>query len=34
VELNLHSPDMPSWRGARFKKGTGTTLPIPFTFYL
>jgi hypothetical protein len=24
VELYLHSPNMPSWRGAQFKKNTGT----------
>jgi hypothetical protein len=27
VELHLHSPNMPPWRGAKFKKSTGTTLP-------
>jgi len=27
VELYLHSPSMPSWHGAQFKKkSTGTTL--------
>jgi hypothetical protein len=28
VELYLHSPNTPPWRGAQFKKGTGTTLPL------
>jgi len=31
VELYLHSPNTPSWRGAQFKKSTVTTLPLPFT---
>jgi len=26
VELYIHSPNTPSWRGARFKKSTETTL--------
>jgi hypothetical protein len=30
LELYLHSPNTPSWRGAQFqKKSTGTTLPLP-----
>jgi hypothetical protein len=29
VELYLHSPNMPSWRGAQLKKSTGTTLRLP-----
>jgi hypothetical protein len=29
VELYLHSPNTPSWRGAQLKKSTGTTLPSP-----
>jgi hypothetical protein len=28
VELYLHFPNTPSWRGAQFKKSTGTTLPL------
>jgi hypothetical protein len=29
VEVYLHSPNTPSWRGAQFKgKSTGTTLPV------
>jgi hypothetical protein len=28
VELYLHSSSTPSWRGARLKKSTGTTLPF------
>jgi hypothetical protein len=31
AELNLHSYNTPSWRGAQLKKSTGTTLPLPFT---
>jgi hypothetical protein len=31
VDLYIHSPNTPSWRGAQFKKNTGTTLPLPFT---
>jgi hypothetical protein len=27
VELYLHSPNTPSWRGAQFKKTRGTNLP-------
>jgi hypothetical protein len=31
VELYFHSPNMPSWRGAQFKKtGTGATSPLPY----
>jgi hypothetical protein len=29
VELFLHSPNMPSWRGAQLKKSTVITLPLP-----
>jgi hypothetical protein len=29
VELYLHSPITPSWRGAQLKEATGTTLPLP-----
>jgi hypothetical protein len=29
MELYLHFPNMPSWRGAQLKKSTGTTLPLP-----
>jgi len=29
VELYLHSSNMPSWGGAKLKKSTGTTLPLP-----
>jgi hypothetical protein len=29
VELYLHSPNTPSWRGAQLKKAEGTTLPLP-----
>jgi hypothetical protein len=29
VELYIHSPNTPSWRGAQLKKRTGTTLPLP-----
>jgi hypothetical protein len=32
VELYLHSSNKPSWRGARLKKSTGTTLLLP-TFH-
>jgi hypothetical protein len=32
MELYLHSPNTPSWCGAQFKKGTGTTLPLPVSF--
>jgi len=32
VELYLHSPNTPSWRGAQLKKSTGTTLPFTFTY--
>jgi hypothetical protein len=31
VELYLHSPSTPSWRGIQFKKSTDN---FPFTFYL
>jgi hypothetical protein len=31
VELYLHSPNTPPWRGAQLRKSTGTTLPLPFT---
>jgi hypothetical protein len=30
VELYLHSPNTPSWRGAQLGGSTGTTLPLPF----
>jgi hypothetical protein len=29
VELYLHSPNTPSWRGAQLKKNTGANLPLP-----
>jgi hypothetical protein len=29
MELYLHSPSTPSWRGALLNKSTGTTLPLP-----
>jgi len=29
VELYLHYPNTPLWRRVRFKKSTGTTLPLP-----
>jgi len=29
VELYLHFPNAPSWRGAQLKESTGTTLPLP-----
>jgi hypothetical protein len=32
VELNLHSPNTPSWCGAQLGGSTKTTLPL--TFYL
>jgi hypothetical protein len=28
VELYIHSPNTPSWRGALLKNSTGTTLPL------
>jgi hypothetical protein len=28
VELYLHSPNTPSWRGAQLKESTGTTSPL------
>jgi hypothetical protein len=28
VELYLHSPNTPSWRGAELKRSAGTTLPL------
>jgi hypothetical protein len=28
VESYFHSPNTPLWRGAQFKKSTGTTLPL------
>jgi hypothetical protein len=31
VELYLHSPNTPAWRGAQLKISTGTTLLLPFT---
>jgi len=31
VELYLHSSNTPLWRGDQFKKGTGTTLPLPLS---
>jgi len=34
VELHLHSPNKPSWRGAWFKKSTGTTLHLPLPLAL
>jgi hypothetical protein len=30
MELYLHSPNTPSWRGARLQKSTGATLPLPY----
>jgi hypothetical protein len=30
MELYLHSPSTPSWRGAQLRKNTGTTLALPF----
>jgi hypothetical protein len=33
MELYLHSPSMPSWRGAQLKKITGTTLCLPFYLF-
>jgi len=30
VELYLHSPNMPSWRGAQVKKSTGTIFYLYF----
>jgi len=30
VELYLHSPNSPSWRGDQLKKSTGSTLPFTF----
>jgi hypothetical protein len=30
VELYLHSPNTPSWRGAQLNKSTGTTLSQPY----
>jgi hypothetical protein len=32
VGLYLHSPNIPSWCGALFKKSTGTILTPPVTF--
>jgi hypothetical protein len=34
VELYLHPPNTPSWRGAQLKNSTWTTLPLflPFNF--
>jgi hypothetical protein len=29
VEIYLHSPNTPSWRGAQLKESAGTTLPSP-----
>jgi hypothetical protein len=29
VELYLHSPNTPSWRGGQLNKSTGTTLLLP-----
>jgi len=29
VELYLHSPNTPSWRGVQLQKSTGTTLSLP-----
>jgi len=29
VNLHLHSPNTPSWRGAQLKRSTETTLPLP-----
>jgi hypothetical protein len=37
VGLHLHSPNMPSWRGASLSTGTlylPLSLPLPFTFHL
>jgi hypothetical protein len=28
VEISLHSPNTPSWRGAQLKEKGGTTLPF------
>jgi hypothetical protein len=33
VELYLHSPNTPSWRGAQFRKSTGTSLPLPMNWF-
>jgi len=33
VELYLHSPNTPPWRGAELKKGTGTTLPLLYVVH-
>jgi hypothetical protein len=33
VDLYLHSPKTPSWRGAQ-KKPQGANLPLPFTFHI
>jgi len=30
MELYIHCPSTSSWRGDRLKKGTGTTLPLPY----
>jgi hypothetical protein len=34
VELDLHFPNAPSWRGAQLKESTGTTLPLPLNIVL
>jgi hypothetical protein len=34
VELYLHSPNTPSWRGAQLKHRDNFTLPFTFTFYV
>jgi hypothetical protein len=31
MELYLHFPNMPSWRGVWLKKRTGATLPLPLS---
>jgi hypothetical protein len=31
VELYLHSPNTPAWRGAQLRSSTGKTLPLPST---
>jgi hypothetical protein len=32
VELYLHSPNTPSWRGAQLKEAQGQLYLLPFTF--
>jgi hypothetical protein len=31
VQLYLHSPNTPPWRGVQLRTSTGTTLPFTFT---